>query len=120
MRPITPRAISTDEAAVVRQALLRAAIGSISPGLHDSVDSLRVVAECECGCRSVYFRTLSAHDYRLADGVGYLSDGTRINVLVWAQDDNISSLEIVDYAGAGQLPRTETVCSWEEAGARAS
>lgn len=120
MKPITPRAISTDEAAVVRQALLRAAIGSVSPGILSSIDSLQVVGECECGCRSVYFRTLSAHEHRLADGVGYLTDGTRVDLMVWAKDDYISSLEIVDHAGAGQLPRAETVCSWEQAGARAS
>ena len=120
MKPITPRAIALDEAGVVRQALLRAAVGTVSAEMLTSVDSLEVIAECECGCRSVYFRPLSKEEYRVADGVGYLTDGTRVNLLVWAEGNHICSLEVVDHIGAGHLPRANTVCSWGKAGARAS
>jgi hypothetical protein len=116
LKSIAPRTISTEEAAVIRQGLLRAATGIVSSEILGSIDSLQVIALCECGCRSVYFQMPSAHEDRLADGVGYLADGSRVEVLIWAKDENTSSLEIVDHAGAGQLPRAESVCSWEGAG----
>jgi len=78
------------------------------------IDSLRVTAECECGCRSVEFECSEGLENSWADGVGYLQTREKVDVLVWERNGHVSSLEIVDHLGAGKLP--VSVCSWEEAG----
>ncbi len=120
MRHITSRLISDEEASVLRQTLLHAAIGEVAPTTLNSVDTLKVIAECECGCRSLYFLPDANGTRRIADGVGYLADGTRVELLVWAVNEAISLLEVVDHGGAGKLPCANSVCSWEEAGRRTS
>jgi hypothetical protein len=82
----------------------------------EGVAGLIVVGECECGCHSLYIQPPALVDYRAADGVGYLPDGQLVEVLVWASSLRVSALEIVDHAGAGELPDPNSVCSWEEAG----
>ena len=114
MKTIVPRAITAEEAAVVKQALLRAAQTPVPADTIQFIDSLRVTAECECGCRSVEFECSEGLESRWADGVGYLQTGERVDVLVWERNGQVSSLEIVDHLGAGKLP--VSVCSWEEAG----
>lgn len=82
----------------------------------EEVESLKVVGECECGCRSLYFKEIEKGDYSVADGVGYLADDEKIEVIVWASAGHVAALELVDHGGKGQLPTI--VCSWEEAGER--
>ncbi len=118
MKSIAARPIDPVEADVVRNALLKAPLGDVTPGMVQQVDSLSVVGVCDCGCRSLYFRDIRSEKYRVADGVGYLPDGERIDIMVWASSGNVAALELVDHAGKGQLPTAESVCSWEEAGER--
>lgn len=118
MKAITPRSLSSVEVAVIRGALQRASVGSIPDEMVERVAGLMVTAECACGCRSIYLQTPASGDYRVADGVGYLPGGQRVDVLVWASSGSVSALEIVDHAGAGDLPEPGSVCSWEEAGLR--
>lgn len=119
MKNITVRPISETEAAVLRQALHRAAVAPISEETIRAIEALKVKGVCECGCRSVEFVTPEGIEQRLADGVGFLKSGDRVDILIWARNGHISSLEIVDHQGAGELPRPETVCSWGEAGKNA-
>jgi hypothetical protein len=114
MKRIVPRPITSEEAAIVKQALLKAALTPVPTDTIQSIESLCVIAECECGCRSVEFESSEAAESRLSDGVGYLLTGERVDVMVWGRGTRISSLEIVDHLGAGKLP--VSVCSWEEAG----
>ena len=114
MKPVTPRSISPAEAAVVRDALIKAPIGVVAQAMVDQIQTLEVIGRCECGCGSLHFRPVQKGQYRVADGVGYLDDGEKINVMVWAADGHIASLDLVDHLGEGKLP--VTVCSWEEAG----
>jgi hypothetical protein len=118
MKPFSPRRLRPVEIAVIRGALERASVGPVDPILTEGVAGLTVVGECECGCASIYVRDPSSEDYRAADGVGYLLNGQRVDVLVWASSGSVSALEIVDHAGAGELPEPKSICSWEEAGVR--
>ena|SRR5690242_14569108 len=115
MKAVEPRPISYQEAAVVRAALLKAPLGQVA-GLVEQADALRVVAVCECGCRSVYFCSISAQDRRVADGVGFTSSGEHIDVMVWANSNGLSALDLVDYSGSGELPVVESICRFEELG----
>lgn len=117
MKSIPTRPIAPAEAAIVRDALLKAPLDEISASMVAEVELLKVVGECECGCRSLYFRQIEKSDYRVADGVGYMADGEKVGIMVWsAENGHVAALEIVDHGGKGQLPTT--LCSWEEAGQR--
>jgi len=119
MKNITVRPISEIEAAIVRQVLHRAAVAPISEETVRSIEALKVKGICECGCRSVEFDAPEGIEQRLADGAGFLDSGDRVDILIWARNGHIASLEIVDHQGAGELPKPETVSSWEEAGKNA-
>ena len=101
MKAIPPRRITLEEAAVVRQSLLRAALTPVPETILASVDSLCVTGECECGCRSIDFQAEEGDEHRIADGVGKLDTGERVDVLLWSRGSSISLLEIVDHQGAG-------------------
>lgn len=113
MKRIQPRPITPEELAVLDAALQRAAVAAVPGALLSATKALEVVGECECGCRTLYFRPPSSEDYRIADGTGLLASGTRIDVMVWACGNDTAALEIVDHAGEGALPTATTVSSWE-------
>lgn len=75
MKGIPARPIQPGEAAVVRNALLKAPLGQVLEPMLREVESLKVVGICECGCRSLYFGPTQKGEKRVADGVGYLADG---------------------------------------------
>ena len=83
-----------------------------------SIESLRVVSRCGCGCDSVDFAEHDpAHRSRIiADGLGTAPAGGKVGVLVWATQDAITRLEIYDM-GAGdndtKLPVPDSVHGWE-------
>ena len=118
MKSITPRRLDTAEEAVIRNALVKAPRGDVPVNMIQDVSSLVVVGICECGCHSLYFQDIASGDYIVADGVGYLANNEGINVMIWARGTQVTTLELVDHYGSGQLPLPESVCSWEEAGAR--
>ena len=53
-------------------------------------------------------------DHQVADGVGFTPSGEHIDVMVWANSNGLSALDLVDYSGSGQLPVAESICSFEE------
>ena len=111
MKAITPRSITADEAAVINQALRRAGVKATPEDIIRTIISLRVIGECECGCRSIQFESREGEEYMLADGVGYLRNGERVDVIVWGRDLSIASLELVDHRGSGMMPEASTICS---------
>jgi len=119
MRAISPRQIEPNEAAVVRAALLRAPTERVALSMLREVETLSVLGVCECGCHSLYFRSVTSEDRRVADGVGSLPDGETIGILVWACSEQLSALELVDHMGQGNLPNPESVRAWDEASADA-
>ena len=101
------RSIRDDEAAVVIEALNSAPLIRDPAALAATVPSLRVVGRCRCGCASVDFvpDTESRAGIRVADGIGTTRAGGTVGVLVWADGDRISGLEIYDL-GAGEADQT--------------
>jgi hypothetical protein len=116
VKAIPPRPIAPDELAVLEAALLRAPLKPIPPAMASSLSSLNVVGVCECGCRSIYFSPISRKDSRIADGIGRIPDGKRVEVMVWAVGDVVTKLDIVEYESSGALPLADSVTSWEAAG----
>ncbi|MGE0278934.1 MAG: hypothetical protein AB7R40_26375 [Nitrospiraceae bacterium] len=119
MKSINPRPATQQETAVIQQAFNFAATREVPSAVLDSLDALSVIEECECGCRSVAFSGHPIKEEILADAVGRVRSGDTVGIIVWGNDERVSSLEIVDHQGSGELPESETVVSWEEAGRNA-
>lgn len=113
MKEITPRPIQPDELAVLKAALERAPIESISESVISSINSLNVIGLCECGCKSIYFLPINRKDRRIADGVGRTLTGKFVEIMVWASENNLHSLDIVDYESSGKLPLVESITTYE-------
>ena len=116
IKSIAARPVQPVEAAIVRNTLLKAALGYVPEAMLQAIERLKVVGVGGCGCRSLYFKPITKSDVRVADGVGYLASGERIELMVWASEGQIAAFELVDHGGKGQLPIAESVCSWEEEG----
>ena len=109
VKEIAPRPIAVDELAVLEAALLRAPVEPISTTVIAGLRSLNVVGLCECGCKSVYFSAISRKDRRVADGMGVTASGKRVEVMVWANGDDIEALDIVDFESSGELPDPSSI-----------
>lgn len=100
------RPISATELAVVRAALERAPALGIAARLAPSLDGLRVIGRCQCGCDSVDFAKPDgqARSTLIADGIGTTPAGGRVGVIVWGTAEVVTGLEIYDMgAGAADL-----------------
>jgi hypothetical protein len=109
MRQVAERPISEHEAKVLELALRRGAETSIPDSIFADVTSLRVIGECACGCRSVYFSPESRKDVVLANTTGKTADGKQIDVMVWGAEGRLTSLDLVDHHSTGQLPTPESI-----------
>jgi hypothetical protein len=106
------RPISGAEAAVIQRALEVAGTEDATPGLAEQISQLRVVGHCGCGCASVDFRdpTHGQKAVIVADAVASMPDGEDIGLLVWALDDQLSSLEVYSYSDhPASLPVPESI-----------
>jgi hypothetical protein len=121
MRAKANRPITEDEIAVVRAALERCPETPDAQELLPTISSLRVVDQCQCGCPSVDFtRSSSEHPRPIADGLGIISNGDRVGVILWGVGDAITGLEIYDMsANASELKLTDlkSIIPWEEGAA---
>lgn len=112
------RAITKEEAEVVRAALERASVLRVDDAARVAVQTLAVVAKCECGCASVDFEAPPSEERPtlIADGTARTSRGGRVGVIVWGRPDAITSLEIYDL-GAGEgdlgLPVSASIIGWD-------
>ena len=112
MSLITERAISEMESAVIFSALRLAATEEISGAIMASVQNLRVVSQCECGCDSISFKRLtsSGNGRRVADGIGFTQNGEEVGVLVWVVADEITDLELYNYSDElARLPEPASI-----------
>ena len=110
------RAIRQEEAEVLRAAIEKAALVSISPEVLSSIPQLTIVGRCECGCPSIHFDDRSPlKSTVLAHGVGKTPAGGSVGILVWGRPDAITGLEIYDL-GAGdedlRLPVPDSIEAW--------
>jgi len=119
MSPKPNRPINDAEIAVVRAALERCAETPKVRGLLPTVDNLRVIDQCQCGCATVDFaRYSSEHPRLIADAIGITPSGDRVGIIVWGLNDAITGLEIYDMsASASGLPLSDlqSIISWDEA-----
>jgi hypothetical protein len=118
MRAQTNRPINADELRIIRAALERCAeIPSVS-ALVASLDELRVVGGCECGCASVNFSVAPPeHKKPIADGRGILPNGFRVGVIVWGTPEAVTGLEVYDMSATVTglpLSQVQTVIPWEQ------
>ncbi|MDB6027472.1 MAG: hypothetical protein JWM68_3695 [Verrucomicrobiales bacterium] len=90
------RPIKTEEVAVIRTTLKQAPTLPDLSHLADTVEQLRAVGQCGCGCDSVDFTSHDpAHDsQRIGDGVGITPSGGKVGVIVWGKNDAITGLEV--------------------------
>jgi len=109
MRPVAERSISEHEAKVLEIALRRGAVTSISESVFSGVSSLRVVGECACGCRSIYFSRESRKDQPLANTWGRTAGGKQIDVMIWGADGHVTCLDLVDHFSTRELPTLESI-----------
>ncbi len=121
MRAKPNRPITEDEMAVVRAALERCADTANVEGLLRSINSLRVVDQCQCGCPSVDF-ALSSSTYPrpIAEGLGVTAGGDQVGVIIWGLHDAITGLEIYDMstdASELSLKDLKSIIPWEEGAA---
>jgi hypothetical protein len=90
------RLIRPEEIAVIRSAMERAPKETLDPGVLDTLEHLRAIGQCGCGCDSVDF---VPHDPArmsrpIADGMGTTPGGGDVGVIVWGRPDAITGLEI--------------------------
>lgn len=111
MKPITPRPILPEELRVLRQTLERASNRAPAASRLAGLELLAVVAVCECGCRSVYFTSVAGADERVANGVGRSEDGNLIEVVVWANEETVTAMDIIDFSSGGRFPVPESIAA---------
>ena len=91
------RAITRDEAAVVRWLLDHAPIGDVTTYRTHPVEELRVVKGCDCGCSSLNFQTdgWSRADI-IADALAVYADGQQAGLILWGREGELVLLEVYD------------------------
>src|SRR5262245_56064480 len=122
MRTKINRPISPEEVAVIRTTLERAPVAPEHSRLATSVESLRAVDQCSCGCDSVDFEAQGSVQpaKRTGDAIGTTPAGGVVGVIVWGRDDAITGLEVYDL-GAGEdglrLPTLDSIRGFREGAA---
>ena len=112
------RQIAPEEAAVIRWLLDNSYIPDVSAYTGISTESLRVVVECTCGCRSINFSTNTAGASIISDALAVYSDGLEAELILWGRDDQVIALEVIDHAEgtSGRLPQLSDLRTWEARG----
>jgi hypothetical protein len=93
------RAISSEEAAVVRWLLENGSlVGGVSH-LEPSVSCLSVVGRCGCGCPSIDFvhGGQGVGSTRIAEGYGSTPEGDLVGLILWGTPDAILGLEVYGF-----------------------
>ena len=108
VNPINHRPIRPDELAVLKRALSVGPLREIEETLLRSVDSLTVIGDCKCGCRSVYFRAEDSADSIVAEVTALSASDNHFSIMVWANGSALSCLDLVDFESCGLLPDPST------------
>jgi hypothetical protein len=111
---MTIRAINEQEVAVIRTTMARASVADVQEDVLATLNTLKIVDRCSCGCASVDFVPGGqAPPYRpIADALGTTNAGGTVGIIIWGSENAVTGLEIYD-AGAGEhdlrLPSPETI-----------
>ncbi len=92
------RPISAAEAALVSWLLANAQMGCDTAGPSASVDDLRVVGRCSCGCPSINFveNGQDSGAFPIASAYGTTAEGVISALIVWEREGAISGLEFTE------------------------
>jgi len=91
------RQIALHEAVVVRWLLDHAGFGDVTAYQIQSVEDLRVVKGCDCGCSSLDFQPEAWSGARIiADAMAAYSDGQKAGLILWGREGKIVLLEVYD------------------------
>lgn len=72
------------------------------------MDALEVIGECDCGCGTIDLQVGGrASEPKAADYVTVEAYGKGVDVLLFARDGLLSSLEIIDHGDSRPLPYPE-------------
>jgi hypothetical protein len=116
------RPITQEEKAVILATLERAAVSPEFKALGASVDNLRAVDQCDCGCASVDFVEGGSLQpaMPIGDGMGTTAAGGVVGVIVWGRDGGITGLEVYELGSDDdglRLPVPTTIRSLGEGAA---
>lgn len=109
------RPLSEAEIAVIRTMLERASDDQNRERYLHTIDSLRVLDTCECGCDSIDFvrGPLEYPPMIVADGYGTTLGGSEVGLLLWALGDQLTGLEVYSLGGEDdveiRLPLLESI-----------
>jgi hypothetical protein len=109
------RPLASHEAAIIGWLL---ANGERLECHSHTVNALRVVGCCGCGCASIEFEPNGyLGDARvLAGGTGVAADGSSVEVILWGRPDALTALEVVEFQpeATGSLPTLASLRRWDE------
>ena len=112
-----PRALTTQEIAVVTWLLENASVMGSLQHLLTGIDQLHVVDRCECGCASVDFEIggQSGRSHRIADAIAETPAGLKCGVILWGRADAVTGLEVYDLdpGSSSELPPLATLRPWQ-------
>jgi hypothetical protein len=114
--PLAVRPLSPQERDVLERTIRVAPADSAEMPQLDQLDSLQVVAKCQCGCASVDFRHIKPGQIPevVAEATGETPSGETVDVLVFALGGDVVSLEIVGYGDdPTPLPIASTLRAWD-------
>jgi hypothetical protein len=116
MNPVQ-RSLRDDE-----RALLHFLLSADFPGreeLKKQAETVRVVGECQCGCGTIELRVVAGMPPAKVNGpIPIEAYGEAIDVLLFARNGVLGSLEIVFYANPPErpYPRPEQLKLWKRPG----
>jgi hypothetical protein len=112
------RELSAAESAIVswmiEYAPMRGSLGHLAP----TVEQLRVVENCKCGCPGIDFKKDGqASPWRpIGDARGVSPDGVIVGVILWGSDKEITGLEVYSETGKTtfSIPAVEKMKTWDQ------
>ena len=118
IKTITERPLRQEEVGVIHWMLRHASRGGTLDHLIPTVDGLRVVGICDCGCPSIDFEIggRGGGTCIIADAPGTSPEGFYVDLILWSKGEVITALEVCSPASTFTLPRIEALRTWEQYG----
>ena len=98
--------------AVLARMLERCAVNGPITIDQASLQGLKVVAHCDCGCDTVDFQGIdwSGPPTLIADGEGKTAAGDEVGILVFSNGSAITCLEVYNYSDEpARLPTVDSI-----------
>ena len=105
-----PRPLTAAEAFTLRQALQVSATRHFAPEILESINSLQVAEECDCGCATVWFIPSTASPGHVVAEANTQDGDLQIGVTVFAKNSKLSGLEVT--GGMERVPLPSPNAKW--------